>query len=116
MKLKQIRDRMCTDGWSQNGKRYAKEPNPLACAECESMCLGGAELLRTIPEEKFRELLCGADCETCRQPCNLRRIALMRQIKPRVVRKREKPKCKTWEEIAMRPYWERRRENENHPA
>lgn len=103
--IKLIRSMMCDEGWPSNGK-----PNPLACAECESMCLGGVEYLKKIKEDEFRDLLCGADCDTCRQPCNLRRIALMRKIKPRVIRPRKKAKPKTWLEIALRPYYERRSE------
>lgn len=109
MKIKQIRAIMCDEGWPTFHDRKNQQPNPLACAECESMCLGGVELLKKIKEDEFQALLCGGDCETCRQPCNLRRIALMRKIKPPVIRRREKPKQKSWLEIAMRPYYERRK-------
>ena len=107
MRLKQIRSMMCNEGWPyyKGGKKHP--PNPLACVECESMCLGGVEYLKYIPDKEFRALLCGGDCANCRQPCNLRRLALMRKIKPRVVRPRAKPKKRTWVEIAMRPYNER---------
>lgn len=109
MRIKEIRSLMCDEGWpSKSYRNPHPEPNPLACAECESMCLGGVEYLKKLKEDEFRALLCGADCNTCRQPCNLRRIALMRKIKPPVIRQRAKPKCKTWLEIAMRPYNERR--------
>lgn len=108
MRIKEIRSLMCDEGWPHFRGRKNQKPNPLACAECESMCLGGVEYLKKLKEDDFRALLCGADCDTCRQPCNLRRIALMRKIKPPVIRQRAKPKCKTWLEIAMRPYNERR--------
>lgn len=110
MRLKEIRSIMCDEGWPYaKGNRGMKSgpPNPLACAECESMCLGGVEYLKRIPDKEFRALLCGGDCANCRQPCNLRRLALMRKIKPHIVRPREKPKARTWLEIAMRPYNER---------
>lgn len=110
MRLKEIRAMMCDEGWpykkTKSGMRNG-QPNPLACAECESMCLGGVEYLKKIPDKEFRALLCGGDCANCRQPCNLRRLALMRKIKPRVVRPRAKPKARTWLDIAMRPYNER---------
>lgn len=105
MRMREIRSLMCDEGWPTKGN---KSPNPLACAECESMCLGGVEYLKKMKDDDFRTLLCGGDCETCRQPCNLRRLAIMRRIKPPVIRARSKPKRKTWTEIAMRPYLERR--------
>lgn len=109
MNQKSIRTMMCDEACRKDSiTRKWREVNPLACAECESMCLGGVEYLKRMKEDDFRELLCGADCDTCRQPCNLWRIALMRKIKPHVIRRREKPKCRTWLEIAMRPYLERR--------
>jgi hypothetical protein len=102
MRLTEIRAIMCDEGWPHvKGKKT--QPNPLACAECESICLGGVELLKKIPDAEFRALLCGGDCETCRQPCNLRRLAFMRKIKPIVVR--HKPS--TWIDIAMWPYNQR---------
>lgn len=109
MRMKQIREMMCDEGWPKVKGKPKLPPNPLACAECESMCLGGVELLKKIKEDEFQALLCGGDCDTCRQPCNLRRIALMRKIRPKVVRPRErKPQSKTWWlDIAMRPYNER---------
>ena len=110
MRLKEIREMMCDEGWPHyKGHKgmVSGPPNPLACAECESMFLGGVEYLKYIPDEEFRALLCGGDCANCRQPCNLRRLALMRKIKPRVVRKRKNEKRKTWLGIAMRPYDER---------
>lgn len=107
MRIKHIRSMMCDEAWP-DGKD--KPLNALACAECESMCLGGVEMLKHINEEEFQVLLCGGDCDSCRQPCNLRRIALMRKIKPAavVVKAKAKPKRRTWVEIAMRPYLERR--------
>lgn len=87
------------------------------------MCLGGVELLKKLNEDDFQGLLCGADCDTCRQPCNLRRIALMRNIKPPVVRHKPpviqqdgKPNYQSWLEIAMRPYYERRRKDASYNA
>lgn len=107
MRLKEISSIMCDEGWPDIKGKPIQKPNLLACAECESMCLGGVELLKKIKDEEFQALLCGGDCNACRQPCNLRRIAIMRKIKPPVIRQRAKPKCKTWLEIAMRPYTER---------
>lgn len=103
MKIAEIRAMMCDEGWPHKKGRKTN-PNPLACAECESMCLGGVELLKKIPDKEFRALLCGGDCANCRQPCNLRRLALMRKIKPCIVRPRAKRKARTWLDIAMRPY------------
>lgn len=121
-----LRLEMCEIGWPN--KRGSK-PIPLACAECESMCGGGVELLQTISVEDFRALLCGGDCETCRQPCNLRRIAAARGIKPEAVKiqkdkpvaaKAQKPAAKKrktpvveawWIEIALKPYYERMKKN-----
>ena len=107
MRMSEIRSIMCDEGWPyvKGGKK--QPPNPLACVECDSMCLGGVEYLKRMKETEFQGLLCGADCDTCRQPCNLRRIAIMRRIKPVKVIARAKPKRKTWLEIAMRPYYER---------
>lgn len=87
MTLKEIRSRMCDEGWLITYKHRDRlnKPNPLACVECESMCSGGLDYLSSMPADEFRELLCGADCDTCRQPCNLRRIALRRKIRPKVV-------------------------------
>lgn len=113
---KSLRLEMCEIGWPNKKAGRPSKPNPLACAECESMCGGGVELLRTISADDFRALLCGGDCETCRQPCNLRRIALARGIKPEPVRKK-RPAAKKrkeakvepwWIEIALKPYNERR--------
>ena len=110
MRMKEIRSMMCDEAWpyikTKNVYKYG-QPNPLACAECESTCLGGVQYLKQLPEKEFRALMCGADCNTCRQPCNLRRIAIMRKIKPPVVRKREKPKNRTFLDIAMQPYYVR---------
>lgn len=110
MRLKEIRAMMCDEGWpnkrTNKGVRIG-QPNPLACVECESMCLGGVEYLKKVKADEFQALLCGGDCENCRQPCNLRRIALMRKIKPPVVRKREKPRQRSWLDIALKPYNER---------
>jgi hypothetical protein len=106
MRMKEIRAMMCDEGWPHIKGRKT-QPNPLACAECESMCLGCVQLLKKINDEEFRDLLCGGDCANCRQPCNLRRLAIMRKIKPAVVRKREKPKASTWLDIALKPYYDR---------
>ena len=85
--MNEIHAIMCDEGWLHiKGKRT--KPTPLACVECESMCLGGVELLKKITDKEFLALMCGADCNTCRQPCNLRRLALMRKIKPK-----RKPRC-----------------------
>ena len=112
MRMKEIRSKMCEEGWP-TVRGVKNTPNPLSCAECESMCLGGLEYLKKIKEDEFQALLCGGDCENCRQPCNLRRIALMRKIKPMalLVRPKErKPKSENWWlDIAMRPYIERSR-------
>ena len=114
MKAKELCALVCDEAWPQiRGKKT--QPNPLACVECESMCLGGVELLKQIPDDQFVSLLCGGDCDTCRQPCNMRRIALARKLKPpavrepkpRTVRKRRKPRSIPWIWIAMRPYNER---------
>ena len=86
--------------------------------------------MKTIGADDFRALLCGGECETCRQPCNLRRIAAARGIRPEAVKaeevkpkpaaakKRKKNKKITvsdkWIEIACRPYFERMRENERY--
>lgn len=53
-------------------------------------------------------LLCGADCDTCRQPCNLRRIALMRNIT--IANSHKEKMRKSWLKIALRPYNERKKE------
>lgn len=122
-----LRSMMCPVGWPDN----ARKPIPLACAECESFCAGGFKCLKTISADDFRALLCGGECETCRQPCNLRRIAAARGIRPEAVKaeeakpkpaavakKRKKNKKITvsdkWIEIACRPYFERMRENERY--
>lgn len=98
---------LCDDAYpnDKDGKRRrGRMANPLACAECESPCMYGIELLKTIDEKAFQELMCGADCNTCIQPCNLRRVALMRNIK--WVNHRERMQ-KSWMYIAMKPYYER---------
>lgn len=108
MRMKEIRSMMCDEAWPYvkiKGVYKYGQPNPLACAECESVCFGGVQYLKKIPEKEFQALLCGGDCANCRQPCNLRRIAMMRKIKPPVVRKREKPKNRTFLETAMEPYY-----------
>lgn len=118
-KKRSLRLEMCEIGWPNKRKGKASKPNPLACAECESMCGGGIELLETISVDDFRALLCGGDCETCRQPCNLRRIALARKIRPEAVKtqkpaakKRKTPKVEAWWiEIALKPYYERMKKN-----
>lgn len=106
MRMSEIRSLMCDEGWPyvKGGKKYP--PNPVACAECESVCLGGVQYLKKIHEKEFQALLCGGDCANCRQPCNLRRIAMMRKIKPPVVRKRQKPKNRTFWDIALKPYYD----------
>ena len=110
MRMNEIRTMMCDEALpydkTNRGWKYGK-PNPVACAECESVCLGGIEYLKKIPDNEFQALLCGGDCDTCRQPCNLRRLALMRKIRPHVVRKREKPRNRTFLDIAMEPYYQR---------
>lgn len=96
---------LCDDAYpNEKGGRRKKgrKPNPLACAECESPCEWGLELLKTIDVKEYKALLCGADCEVCRQPCNLRRVTYMRGIK--WVRTKKK---KGWMYVAMRPYTER---------
>lgn len=99
---------LCDDAYptDRDGKRYrGRKKNPLACAECESPCWWGIEMLKALSEKEFAELLCGADCDTCRQPCNLRRIALMRSITWAKAHKGKRPKG--WFDIALRPYNER---------
>lgn len=59
--------------------RRGAKPNAVACAECDSLCIYGLRLLSGIDDEAFSQLLCGSDCETCRQPCSLRNAALMRK-------------------------------------
>ncbi len=101
---------LCEDAYQtdKDGKRHkGRKPNPLACAECESICEWGIELLKSIDEQEYQELLCGADCETCRQPCNLRRITWMRGI-----RWTNRKIQKNWTCVAMRPYLEEKRRNE----
>lgn len=96
---------LCEDAYpSESGgkRRKGRKANPLACAECESPCEWGLELLKTISDKEYKALLCGADCEACRQPCNLRRVTYMRGIK--WVRTKKK---KGWMYVAMRPYTER---------
>lgn len=56
---KSLRTEMCEIGWPNKKAGRPSKPNPLACAECESMCGGGVELLRTISADDFRALLCG---------------------------------------------------------
>jgi len=118
MRIKEIRELMCDDGWPTVHTKSSRrgEPNPMACVEGESMCLGGVQYLKQMKEEDFRELLCGGDCNTCRQPCNLRRLALMRKIKPIVVRPKAKPRRLSFYDMAMKPYWlrypERREKHE----
>lgn len=81
--------------------------NPVACAECESPCQLGFELLKTMDEKKFALLLCGGDCNTCRTPCNMRRISLMRGIT--WARTHREKQSKSWLDVVMRPYYERRK-------
>lgn len=110
MKKKLLYIELCDEAYpndSDGKRRKGREPNPVACAECESPCVYGIELLKTIEEKAFRELLCGADCKECRQPCNIRRIALMRNI-VWANSQREKVR-KAWLNIAMKPYYDRRR-------
>lgn len=101
---------LCDDAYpSERGgrRRSGRKANPLACAECESPCEWGIELLKTIDEKEYKALLCGADCEACRQPCNLRRVTYMRGIK--LVKPQ---KQKSWMCVALRPHLEKKRRNE----
>lgn len=79
--------------------------NPVACVECEAPCVYGLTMLEKLPKQEFEALQCGATCETCRQPCNLRRIALRRGIQ--WVSHKVKMQ-RTWMDAVMRPYYERR--------
>lgn len=104
---------LCEDAYptDKDGKRHrGRKANPLACAECESPCAWGFELLKTIDEKEYKALLCGADCEACRQPCNLRRITQMRGIKWN--RPLKEKIQNSWLHVAMRPYYERHGRNE----
>ena len=110
MRKKDLYTNLCDEAYptdSDGKRRRGRTFNPVACAECESPCVYGIELLKTIDEKEFRELLCGADCETCREPCNIRRIALMRKIT--MANSHKEKMRKTWLSIAMRPYHERKR-------
>lgn len=91
-------------------RRKGRQMNPLACAECESPCQWGIEMLKELDEKAFRDLLCGADCNTCRQPCNLRRISQSRKI-TKTISHKEKMR-KSWLAVALRPYNQRREQNQ----
>lgn len=80
-----IKHQLCEDGAG----------SLLACAECESPCWYGIQALREMDRRKLRVLLCGGDCGTCRQPCNLRKIVLDRGIRC--------GQTSEWLEIALRP-------------
>lgn len=80
-----IKHQLCEDG----------ARSLLACAECESPCRYGIQALREMDRRKLRGLLCGGDCGTCRQPCNLRKIVLDRGIRC--------GQTSAWLEIALRP-------------
>lgn len=99
---------LCTEAYHPDGKRRLEQKaKPLACAECESPCQYGLELLKMLNEKTFRSLLCGAECTTCRQPCNLWRVAQMRDLKPLPTQREAMEKG--WIETAMRPYNEKHR-------
>ncbi len=81
-----------------------------ACAECESPCEYGKRALAEADDRTLAGLMCGADCETCRQPCNLRRVVTARGLKPaqhRPAVSRKRTMQAGWIDIAMRPYIER---------
>ena len=110
MQYNDLHVKLCEDAYptdKDGRRRRGRTINAAACAECESPCVWGFDMLKGLDEKAFRELLCGADCRTCRQPCNLRRIALMRDI---IWLSRKEKVHKTWLKIAMRPYYERTKE------
>lgn len=81
-----------------------------ACAECESPCEYGKRALAEADDRTLAGLMCGADCETCRQPCNLRRVVTARGLKPaqhRPAASRKRTMQAGWIAIAMRPYIEK---------
>ena len=88
----------------RNHRGRVEKINLTACAECESPCTYGMEMLEALDKKAFEALQCGASCEQCRQPCNLRRIAIRRGIQ--WVSKKEKMQ-ESWLHVAMRPYHER---------
>lgn len=100
---------LCYDAYpdkKETGRRSISCYKALACVECECPCLYGIEALKALTDEQFNGLKCGSgDCETCRQPCTLHRVAYMRDI--RFSSALHGRKQKSWEEIALKPYYDR---------